>query len=443
MTFLFLIFIASFFLKLGADTLEHTLLRIAYVVFLGLGLTSLFKKERLLGVLKSPTVVLFLSFFAFQITRLLWAVWQINVRGLESSVMLPLDRYLSSPMAWLLYLGFFAFAFLLFRSRGQAQQLLWTLGGCAFILALAALPPLIQTGKHGYMGPDGKFAFFPPFFYFHDIVSRYLVSKFAHSNYVGDVVALGFFPALGLFLYNLQQRSSFPPLAFSGLLVATEGLAIILFFSRATIVCFAAAFLIFLLASLIKYPSRIQFVFAALAFILVAAFLLWAGNIQGTWKEVQTLEKELNERKPDSSSSTNREGAKRAIGIFQTFPLWGVGTKGYAGVAGLYATQGLKHYFITNYLAMCHYLQVLAEEGSGAFLYFLALLIFFLETAAGLLRAKSRFQFMAGLSLSMPVLMILAHASVKPVMEFFAIAMPVYIFMGATLAILNPDFGQE
>ena len=442
MTFFFLVFTASFFLKLGADTLEHPPLRIGYLIFLGLGLISLLKKERLVGLLKSPTAVLFLAFFAFQLVRLSWALWQITVRGLESSITLPLHLYVASPVTWLLYLGFFAFAFLLFRSRSQTQRLLWTLGTCAFVLALTALPPLIQTGTHGYVGPDGKYAFFPPFVYFHDIVTRYLVSKFAHPNYVGDVVALGFFPALGLFLYSLQHRSTIPPLALSGLLVATEGLAIILFFSRATIVCFAIAFLIFLTASLIKYPSRAQFVFAAAAFLLVAAFLLWTGDIQGTWKELQTLEVDLDAER-ESSFTSNREGAKRAVRIFQTFPLWGVGSEGYARIAGLYATPGVEHYFITNYLVLCHYLQVLAEEGSGAFLYLLALLIFFMEATAGLLRAKSRFQFMAGLSLLMTVSMILVHASVKPVMEFFAIAMPVYILMGAALAILNPDFGQE
>ena len=131
------------------------------------------------------------------------------------------------------------------------------------------------------------------------------------------------------------------------------------------------------------------------------------------------------------------------MGIFRTFTLWGVGTRGYAGVAALYATPGIKHYFLSDYLAMCHYLQKLAEEGSGAFLYFLALLIYFLETAAGLFRVKSRFQFMAGLSLAAPVLMVLAHAAVMPVMEFFATALPVYIFMGTSLAVLHEEATQR
>lgn len=443
MTLLFLIFVGSLFLKLGADTLEHPPLRIVYLVFLGAGLLTQFKKERLSSVYKSPTALAFLSFFAFQMVRLLWAWWQMGVRGLETGVMLPLNRYLSSPIIWLIDIGFFIFAFLLFKSRKQMRHLLWTLAGCAFILALTAIPPILIRGGHGYPGPNGEYSFFPPPVYFHEIMSRYFVSRFAHSNYIGDVVAMGFFPALGIFFYALQQlkeKFSFPTLALSGLLVATEALAIILFFSRATIVCFAVTFLIFIAATLLKYPSRIQVGFALAVFMLVGGFLFWAGNIQKTVKEVQTLEAELDESKVDSSSATNREGAKRAIAIFQTFPLWGVGTKGFSGVSDLYATPGVQHFFITTYLAMCHYLQVLAEEGSGAFLYFLALLAYFLETAVGLFRAKSRFQFMAGLSIAMPVFLILAHAAVKPVMEFFAIALPVYILMGVTLAVLRPDF---
>ena len=70
----------------------------------------------------------------------------------------------------------------------------------------------------------------------------------------------------------------------------------------------------------------------------------------------------------------------------------------------------------------------------------LFLAAYFVEAAVGLWRSQSRFQFIAGLALCMPVLMILAHAAVKPVMEYFAIAAPVYLFMGATLGVLRSDF---
>ena len=92
---------------------------------------------------------------------------------------------------------------------------------------------------------------------------------------------------------------------------------------------------------------------------------------------------------------------------------------------------------------MCHYLQVLAEEGSGAFLYYLFLLAYLAEMAKGLWGTQSRFKFIMGLSLFAPVLMILMHAAINPLMQRFSTSMLVYMTMGAGLGVLRKDFEHE
>ena len=442
----FLLAVVGFFLKLGSDTLEYPELRLVYLSFLGVNFLSLTPRLKVSDYWQSPTVVFFLVFFSFELVRFSWAGWQIWGRGLEDSVMLPLHRYLASPVTWLIYLGFFLLSFSLFGGRTESRRLLKTLMGSAFLLAVFAIPPLLIKAHTGYVAANGQGGFFPPFFYFHPLVGKYFLSRYAHPNYVGDIVAMGFFPALGTFFYSLRslrdQRVPLISLVLPGLFTATTGLAIILFFSRATIVCFAAAFLLFLLATLIKYPSRIQLLFALLAFALVLAFLLWAGNIQKTVAEVETLKKETDTTQQNTTGSLNREGTRRSLGIYQTFTTWGVGTRGYESVSELYSSDRTKPSGMAQFKAFNHYFQTLAEEGTGAFLYFFFLLSYFLESGWRPWKAKSRFQFMAGLSLVTPVLLILAHAAVAPGMDYFAMAAPVYILMGATLAILQGNFAR-
>lgn len=449
----FLLLIASFFLKLGSDILEGPGPRIFYLGFLGVGFLFLWLERGPAFPFRSRAFVLFLSLFVFETVRLLWALWQMRVMGREASAIL--HQYVSSPGWWLLYFGFFTLSFFLFKTRNRVNRLLWVLGFSGFILAFAALPPLLIKGHAGYFtgyfGEEERHVFFPPFVYSHEIVRQYLVSRYANPNYVGNVIAVGFFPALGLFFYSLQRLgtgirfgkgslTSAVSLGLPAILVGAEALAIVLFFSRATILCFAFTFLFFLGATLLKYPSRVHFIFAGAAFLLVAGFLIWAGNLRATWKEVQTVKEELVPTEKERSLDTTLEGAKRALRIYRAFPLGGVGTRGYSNVSESFATPGIEHYAMSKFKAFCHYLQILAEEGSGAFLYFLFLLAYFFESARKLLKTTSRFQFMAGLSLMMPVLMILIHAAVKPLMDYFVVAVMVYILMGATLASLRHDF---
>ncbi len=454
---IFLIFVFSLFFKLGADALEKPVMRWIYAGLLGSGFLSLY----LSGCcsyhkFKSPTLILLFSFLGFEWVRSLRAAYLL-MRGISETSSLSLHRFLYSPVDWFLSLGFFLLAYLLYFKRDQAVRLLWVLAWGGFTVALAALPPLLiqGAGQSGYQEGSG-YSYFPSFVYFHKGIDQYLVSRYAHTNYVGDIIAIGFFAAAGLLFYLLQRwldkkksEENGVPLPFSvlsllGIFVGACALAIVLLFSRGTIICFALSFCLFFAVLAVKYFSRKQALTLAILFIVVAGFLIWAANLSLTWKEVMTAPKEfVFSKEQNSSLSTNREGAKRAIRIYRVFPVWGVGRRGYSAVSDLFATPGVKHYAMRKLKAFCHYLQVLAEEGAGAYLYFSFLLVYFFEILRGLIRTRSRFQFVAALSLSLPVILILSHAAIKPVMEYFAIATPVYLLMGASLAVLRRDFAHS
>ncbi|MDD5671657.1 MAG: hypothetical protein PHN49_08465, partial [Candidatus Omnitrophica bacterium] len=215
--------------------------------------------------------------------------------------------------------------------------------------------------------------------------------------------------------------------------------------SRGAIMCFSGAFLFFLLALFIKFPSKVQMISMITIFLIVAGFLLYAGNLKGVWKELQTVEGEFGEGKESLVSfDANREGARRAMAIYRAYPFWGVGTWGYDAVAKKFATPGTYDEIrLIKFRIMCHYLTILAEEGIGAFVYYLFLLAYFYEILIGLIKTKSRFQFVSCLSLFAAVIMVLAHAGINHLMQNWTTAMLAYIFMGASLGILRRDFQHQ
>ena len=450
----FLLFVVSFFLKLGADLLELPAVEAGYLALFAAGCLCLFDKHRPFDSLKSLTALFFLAFFLYELVRAGWSFWHIAASKSSLAVMPRFQRYVSSVIPWLLNFGFFFLGLLQFKTRPQVSRFLWLLSLGGFLLAIATIPPLLIKGSMGYEGSDGRTAFFPSFVYFHPLVSKYFVSCYAHPNYVGDVIALGFFPAAGLLFYSLQRfaealksgkehaRPSVSSLGLLAIFTGAEALAIILLFSRGTIICFVSAFLVFLVAVSAKYFSRVHLGIALVVLAVVSGFLIWAANLRATWKEVASSKKEVTTSNENTSFGTNREGAHRAVAIYRAFPVLGVGRKGYASVAKVFSTPQGNHNVMSDFQAQCHYLEVLAEEGLGAWLYFLFIVAYFLESVWGLVRTKSRFQFVSGLSLAATVFMVLLHAGVKPVMEFFAIAAPTYLFMGASLAVLREDFAH-
>lgn len=441
------VFIVLLFLTLGTDPPDLIKVRIGFGVFVLAGFVLLWRRERVKSLLKNSTVFFFLGFLGFEILRSGWAVWLANVKGIEESVILPLHRYIFSPLPWLFQFGFFTGAFTLFRNTGRANRLLWVLSWTGFFLAMNAIPALLISGRAGYAASTGGAGFFYPLFYFHEIIPRYVMGRYFHPNFTGDVIALGCFPALGLVFYSLEllrgkKRAVSPAqLILPATSLGVTASAVILFFSRAAIVSFAAAILFFLAAILLKFPSRIHAILVAVLFFSLTGFLLWAGNLQGAWKEVQTLEREKEFQKGEGSFAANVEGAKRALRIHRSHPLGGIGTGGYESVSLLSATPGTEEKMkLVQFRAMNHYLHKLAEEGMGAFLYFAFLVSYLIEAAKGFFRTRSRFQFITALSLFAAVLMVLTHAAVNHLMEFFSVSTLVYLLMGASLGVLRKDF---
>ncbi len=438
------LFIFSLFITLGSDrgTLLNT--RMIFGAAAGLlGILLLFQEIR--KSFHFP-LIFFTVFLIFEL-----------VRALCLGVFFKDPVYFFSPLKWAFYLVFFAVSFIFFKSRGQVSRLTQVLVWSGFFLAANAFPPLIQHHSLGYvMGKAG--VFFHPLFYPHPWAQKYLFGSFAHLNYVGDLMAFGFFAALGAIFYTyhlLRDRFKYPESDTSKAPVSSQAsflflqstaalliaAVVFLLFSRGTIVFFASAFLFFLLISALKFPRKSQTIFVLLVFGGLFGFLLWTGNFNAAVQEIGTLQKETQSEK--SSFNHNVEGAQRALRIFQAKPIWGAGTDGYSRLAPEYATKGKRELALADYEAMCHYLHVLAEEGAGAFLYFLFLLTYFLGMMKGLFVTKSRFKFTAALALFSAVLMILGHASINHLMQRFPIALLTYICMGAGLGILRDDFKHE
>lgn len=442
----FLFFVASLFFTLGSDFPSSQVYgRIGFAVILFLWFIWLSRIRWEKDFILTLPALLFFSFIAFELIRAVWGLWQTHL------------QFVSAPLTWSFYFGLFILSFSFFKSKTQMKRFSWILSWSGFILAMNAIPALLVKGRMGYVDQYGQGGFFYPIFYFHEAIPKYLLSRFAHANYTGDVIAIGFFAALGLLFYSLKriaeknddphkhQKIRATSLGLPATFAIATALAVILLFSRGTIVSFSIAFLLFLLIVTIKFPSRTQLILAAAVFLLVTSFLFWGANMKNVWKEIQTLKEEWNSTGGATSFALNREGARRAIAIHRTFPVWGVGTDGYAGVSERFASPGTqtKDWALSKFRVMCHYLQLLAEEGIGAYLYFLFLLSYFLAMAWKLLKTKSRFKFIAGLSLSMSVFMVCVHASFNHLMQQVSISSLIYVLMGASLAVLQKEFEHD
>lgn len=434
----FLVYIASFFFMLGADLPKPVYTR-AYV---GAGLVVFYlflcRKDLVWKRCELVPALFFAGFIGYQLVH-----WFVGI-GSEKSALNHMFLAL-----WLVYLGCFAMAFFLFTSTRAVTHLQWVLAWSGFVLAMNAIPTFLVRGHAGYSMDDQWVGFLHPFFYANPTLSTYVFGRYAHPNIVGDVIALGFFPALGLLFYSLHalktRRSGavssvrYTTLILSGLFAATTALAVIWLRSRGTLVCFLALFLFFQVVAVAKFSSRTQWIAVAVALSLITFFLIWAGDIQATWKEMQTLQNEVDTAK-QGSSLENREGAKRALAIYRAHPFWGAGPEGYPALSRRFATPGTEHMELASLTPLCHYLKLLAEEGVGAYLYFCFILAYYVRIGLGLFHTRSRFQFLAGLSLSVAVSQILMHAFINHLMQNFAVSLPVYVLMGASLAVFRDCF---
>lgn len=462
--FLFYAFLLLLFFSLGSDQDLH--LRVQYGAGFGLlGLCLISPGVISWKMVSGKWTLAALSIFlAYEYIR---AAFMKLGGGSEQSLYGPqTGYYLQALWRWTYSFGCFFLAYQLFCRRSQAGRLHNFLSLAGFFLAIVAIPPLM---RHPGVPPvyhwgSGNFAqsgFFPPIFYAHPWAGKYLVEQFAHVNYVGDVMAIGFFSALGLLVYHFElfrdawhteksRGSSRIPLKvlqpfflfLTVCLVITT--SILLLFSRGTILCFSLLFFGFLLGILLWFRSRAYLQLVLAVVLITGGFNLWSGNLKGVWKELQTLSGENADAQHRTSFSTNKEGARRALGMHRDYPLWGVGTGAYKDFAQHYAVEKAPdgQFDFASYESMNHYLQLLAEEGIGAYLYFLFLAVYLLEAAIRLFKVKSRFQYILSLSLLSAVVMIFSHGAFNHLLERVSMSVLTYIIMGASLGLLRDDFDK-
>ncbi len=456
---LFYLFIVSLFLTGGADTPGLYISRL-WLGFILVCLFIAFYRERMLpAAFSNLPFILFLCFLSFVMLRGVWAYASLYRGHVPDDEVEFLRRFVRAPAIWGGYFALFTVSLVFFSTRERVYHLLITLAASGMLLAMTVIPPVLihQTFRPKYIDAAGEYSFFPPFFYFHDFVSQFVLTRAVHVNWLGDVMAFGLFSALGLALYTSElirrnkreaehksieseDNKLWPLCILAGCVVFTIASAIILLLARGTTVSVALGLFLCFAASLLKFPSWGRLKFSILAAFLVLAFLFWAGNLQKSWLEVQTVAVDLDASKP-SSLATNREAARVALSIYGDHALWGVGTNGFSALGWQYAKPSA--YPLAMFQAMSHYLQTLAEEGLGAYIYLLFLLSYILLTTKNLIQTQSHFKFVMGLALFCLVLSLLIHGSVHHFLARFPVAALLYIVMGASLAIFRTDFRNE
>jgi O-antigen ligase len=404
--------------------------------------------------LKRSWAFVFLAFFlAFLVLRL----------GVLSCLSGKSDFYFTGAKfgLWKYFIlaCFFLVGFVFWRSKRSVTAFLCVPVACSLFLALNCAPNLLSKGTLFYaykIGGESVFLF-PSLYKIHPWLNQYLLGVYAQANYIGDLMAFGFFPAAGLAFYYLRSYYDQKKQQFFGERVDRDRMArdfstfflfgvaalvtltcILFALSRGTILALFAGLLFFLAGYLIKFLKKRHWVLAVAFLFLACIFVAWAGNIRKVCDELMSLQ---NENAQTGSLSVNAEGARRAVQIYFSHPVWGAGTDAYMALSQKYASfdAGLNRGLV-NYVANNHYLQTLAQEGLGALFYGLFLAGYFLDLVKGLIRVKSRFQFMTALSLGAAVLMVLAHAVINYLMDGFTFPLLVVIFMGVSLGILQKDF---
>lgn len=453
-----IIFIFSFPFVLGSDFHYQFNFRYYFSLIL-FSLAFLYFWVYKRSFLKNAAFFCFLFFLCFEIGRALWAYVSLLQGDMEEQKAL-LMRFQTAPKFWGSYFGVFCLSYLVFSSRKIVVWFAQGMGWICFLLAINIIPPLLIHERLGYLMESGKLVFFYPSIYFHPWISKYLVGHYAHPNWTGDVIAFGFFSTLGLISYGIysffrkkeENSKGGSALLLSGNICLVTAAAIFLIFSRGSILSFILGLSIFFGFVILRYPSRKLILGIILLGGSLFAFVAWAGNLGEAWQEMQTLNKEVSalEKDPDktihkgTSIYSNREGAKRALRIYKDYSFLGVGTNGYQSVAKKYASsETWKRYKLSNFQAMCHYLQVLAEEGLGAYLYFIFLLVGCIEVIIRLFKTSSRFQFFLALGFFSFVVMVLFHAAFNHLMQRYAISMMVYAAFGTCFGILSKNFNHE
>jgi len=450
--FAFLTFVFSFFLVLGSDFPHQVWFREQLgLVLLVLGLVGWMLRDRRTDRAEIPLCVwLFFGFVVFELFRQGWGICHVAL--LKKSAALPAStaRFLKAPFQWLFYFSFFLVGFLFFHTRDRARRFLWLCGWIGFFLAVNVIAAVLLRGEPWYVMDQGRVVFFHPGFYFNPAVAKYLLGSFVHTNYVGDIVAIGFFSSLGVLFYCFHAKQ--PKRTMSAFLVTMEpsfwlsltfclvsSLAVFMLMSRGSILFFGVGLVFWAAVYLKRFYSARQLILVLGMVVGLGLFCVSVWNMGRVGGEMKTLGAEFR-LSSGQSLTTNVEGAKRALKIFLAHPMLGVGTGGFEDVSQKFASSGSASFPILQFKAMSHYLQLLAEEGVGALIYFVFLAAYFVEVLKRLFRLESQFQFMAGAALTTCVLVVLGHATINHLMQRFSVSVLVYILMGVSLGLLRRDF---
>ncbi|HXV27370.1 MAG TPA: O-antigen ligase family protein [bacterium] len=459
---LFLTFLVSQFLTAGLATDDFYTVRFWFCVLLVVLAIIYFKTKLWLIPSRSPTFFVFLCFLSFEFLRLAWAGYALHFTDVSAANLPYFKLYQSAPQLWFFYFAVFTLSLTFFSTRKRIYHLLIVMAVTAFLIAVSLIPPLLMKGEGrlGYEFGNGQESLFPPFFYFHEWIGRYVITRYAHVNWIGDIMAFGLFAALGMAFYayetmrrNARKRKEtlheenkskeMTPALLEWLAFFVIAAASVLLLARGTIISLTGGLLICFLGVPLKYRSLSRLWFVGIILIFIGIFLFWAGNLPRALKETETVIAELEPETPGTLDVT-RDGIGRSIAIYSDFPLWGVGTHGYELIARYYERPQPDNTFsFANFQANNHYFQTLAEEGVGAFIYLVFLGVYLYEAITGLLRTQSRFKFLTALTLFSVTVMILIHASVHHLMSRFPVAVLMYVVMGAVLAIFRPDFENE
>ncbi len=453
---LFLSLNSDSFLQAWYKSLALTILGIPFLIY------GIFFRRKIREIYYSLFFLILLMVFEF--TRFGWAFFFEKVLKAPFAYSFFLQGSLESFLFWGCCGVCFWMSLCCFSEKKAVERFFWVLILSAFFITVSGLPNLMQEKLVlGYSWGDRQ-TYLPPLFYqIHPWINQYLFVGLSHSNYLGDLISIGLFPALALTFYQFllfkEKLSLFwaneifdkeewiRPLCLSGIylvLSLTLAAAVFRLFSRGTMLCFFIGLFYFIVMYLLKFHFKVkQIVLTAFLMTLLIGFLFWAGNFQKAWWEILSLE---NENVETGSLGVNEEGIRRAQQIYQAYPVWGAGHEGYSNLSPKYAIPGKfdtgNARFVNNQ-SFCHYWQTLAEEGIGAYLYFLFLLAYFLDFFLRIFKARSRFQFVTALSLNAVIVMVLLHAAFGHLMQKFSIPVLICIAMGTSLAILRKDYQNE
>ncbi len=443
----------SFFLLIGCENDPRQIhARMLFLFPVVAGLIILNRKKISLCDNVSPAFILFLFVLIFQWIRALLGM----VGFIEGS-----HFFLYAAVLWSFYFGVFTAYLLYCSSKRGLIQLSSSLFFGSFLVALNAIPALLLRGEPGYQAAGtGRTGFFWPFFYQWPWLEHYGVTRYWHVNIAGDVLVAGFFPALAMACYTVhvlrlrhrkeklmpsdESFARHPFFLVLYLFIAFVLLsAILLLFSRGTILSLVCSLSIFVICLLAKFRKKIPPLILGVTLFAGLVFGTWAGNLPKAIRETLTVSQEKGGK--GSSSMANVKGMQLSIALCRGHAVWGIGTNGYEEKSAAYDPDWVSGQPKQTYhlRAFSHYFQVLAEEGGGAFLYFLFLFAYVAEMIAGLWRTRSRVKFFFGLAFFCAAISFLIHAGFGFLMESPATSFFVYLLLGVSLAVVKKNFSHH